>query len=68
MINKAIREFEDKVIEVFNSYQLEPEIKRLVAQNVLDKITRMADAKIVEEIKEVKEDGIRGIQSDNMEE
>ena len=58
MINKAIREFEDKVIEVFNAYQLEPEIKRLVAQNVLDKITKVADAKIVEELREEKKDGI----------
>lgn len=58
MINKAIREFEDKVIEVFNAYQLEPEIKRLVAQNVLDKITKVADAKILEEIREVKENGL----------
>lgn len=56
MINKAIREFEDKVIEVFNSYQLEPEIKRLVAQNVLDKVTKIADAKILEEIQEMKKE------------
>lgn len=56
MINKAIREFEDKVVDLFNSYQLEPEIKRLVAQNVLDKITKVADAKIVEEIREDKKE------------
>ena len=56
MINKAIREFEDKVIEVFNSYQLEPEIKRLVAQNVLDKITKVADNKILAEIQEMKKE------------
>ena len=58
MINKAIREFEDKVIEIYNAYHLEPEIKRLVAQNVLEKITKVADAKIVEEIKEEKENGL----------
>lgn len=56
MINKAIREFEDKVIDLFNAYPLEPEIKRLVAQNVLDKITKVADAKIVEEIREMKKE------------
>ena len=56
MINKAIREFEDKVIEVFNSYQLEPELKRLVAQNVLDKITKVADNKILAEIQEMKKE------------
>lgn len=58
-MNRQIREFEDKVIDLFNAYQLEPEIKRLVAQNVLDKITKVADAKILEEIREVKEDGLR---------
>ena len=55
-MNRTIREFEDKVIEVFNTYQLEPEIKRLVAQNVLDKVTKIADSKILEEIREKKEE------------
>lgn len=63
MINKVIREFEDKIIDVFNSYDLDPEIKRLVAQNVLDKITKVADNKILEEIREEKKDGI---QSDSL--
>ena len=59
MINKAIREFEDKVIEVVNAYQIEPEIKRLVVQNVLDKITKVADSRILEEIREEKENGLQ---------
>lgn len=58
-MNRQIREFEDKVIDLFNAYQIEPEIKRLVAQNVLDKVTKLADAKILEEIREEKKDGIQ---------
>ena len=58
MENRQIRAFEDSVIDLFNACPLEPEIKRLIAQNVLDKITKVADAKIIEELKEVKEDGL----------
>lgn len=57
-MNRQIRAFEDSVIDLFNASNLEPEIKRLVAQNVLDKITKVADAKILEEIREEKKDGI----------
>lgn len=59
MKNRQIRAFEDSVIDLFNASSLEPEIKRLVAQNVLDKITKVADAKIVEELREEKKDGIQ---------
>lgn len=62
-MNEQIRRFEDMVIDLFNTSQLEPEIKRLIAQNVLDKITKVADAKIIEELKEVKKDGLH---RDNM--
>lgn len=58
-MNRQIRAFEDAVIDLFNSSNLEPEIKRLVAQNVLDKITKVADSKILEEIREEKKDGIQ---------
>lgn len=58
-MNRQIRAFEDAVIDLFNSSNLEPEIKRLVAQNVLDKITKVADSKILEEIREEKQDGIQ---------
>ena len=58
-MNRQIRAFEDSVIDLFNASNLEPEIKRLVAQNVLDKITKVADAKILEEIREGKKDGIQ---------
>ena len=58
-MNEQIRRFEDMVIDLFNTSPLEPEIKRLIAQNVLDKITKVADAKIIEELKEVKKDGLQ---------
>ena len=57
-MNEQIRRFEDMVIDLFNTSPLEPEIKRLIAQNVLDKITKVADAKIIEELKEVKGNGL----------
>lgn len=53
-----IRDLEHKVINLFNEYRLEPEVKRLIAQNVLNELTKVADAKIMEEIQEVKENGI----------
>ena len=59
MKNSQIRSFEDAVIDLFNASSLEPEIKRLVAQNVLDKITKVADTKIVEELREEKQDGLQ---------
>ena len=49
-INIEIREFEDKVFDLFNMYQLEPEIKRLVAQSVLNKVTKLADDQIRKEV------------------
>ena len=58
MDNYIIRQFEDKVIDVFNASDLQIEIKRLVAQNVLDKIVKVADEKILEEIREEKKDGV----------
>lgn len=58
MKNKEIRAFEDAVIDLFNASNLEPEIKRLVAQNVLNQITKVADATIVEELKEENKNGL----------
>lgn len=52
MKNRQIRAFEDAVIDLFNASDLEPEIKRLVAQNVLNLITKKADETIVAEIRE----------------
>ena len=58
MKNKEIRAFEDAVIDLFNASNLEPEIKRLVAQNVLNQITKVADATIIEELKEENKNGL----------
>lgn len=56
MKNRKIRAFEDAVIDLFNSSDLEPEIKRLVAQNVLNLITKKADETIVLEIRKEKKE------------
>lgn len=56
MDNFRIRDFEDKVIELFNSSDLQIEIKRLVAQNVLNLLTKMADETITKEIQEMKKE------------
>lgn len=58
MRNREIRAFEDAVIDLFNASDLEPEIKRLVAQNVLNMITKKADEVILQEIREGKQEEI----------
>ena len=63
MENSQIRSFEDAVIDLFNASSLEPEIKRLVAQNVLNLITKEADKVIMKELREEKKEGI---QSDSL--
>lgn len=57
-MNAGIREFEDKVIEVFNSYNLPIEVKRLVAQNTLNLISKKADEMIMQEIRDGKQEQI----------
>lgn len=56
MDNFQIRDFEDKVINLFNSSDLQIEIKRLIAQNVLNLITKKADETITQEIREIKKE------------
>jgi len=56
MDNFRIRDFEDKVINLFNSSDLQIEIKRLVAQNVLNLLTKKADETITREIQEMKKE------------
>lgn len=58
MMNYEIRKFEDDLIEMFNQCTLQIEIKRLVAQNVLNLITKKADETITAEIQEMKEQEI----------
>lgn len=57
-MNAGIREFEDKVIDLFNTYNLPIEVKRLVAQNVLNAITKKADEVILQEIRDGKQEEI----------
>jgi hypothetical protein len=57
-MNAGIREFEDKVIDLFNTYNLPIEVKRLVAQNTLNLITKKADEIIMKEIHDGKQEKI----------
>lgn len=66
-MNAAIREFEDKVIDLFNSYNLPIEIKRLVAQNTLNLITKKSDELILKEIRDGKQEEIYGIEKEEEE-
>ena len=63
-MNAGIREFEDKVIEVFNSYNVPIEVKRLVAQNLLNIITKKADEVILKEIREGKQEEIYAVKEE----
>ena len=56
MDNYKIRQFEDSVIDMFNKSDLQIEIKRLVAQNVLNLLTKKADETITREIQEMKKE------------
>ena len=58
-MNYKIRKLEDEIIEVLNASDAPMEAKRLVVQNVLSLIKEKADAAIIEELKEVKEDGLQ---------
>lgn len=51
-MNRKIREFEDVIIELLNAADLEIEIKRLVLSNVLNLVTKQADAAIMAEMNE----------------
>ena len=55
MKNKDIRQFEDAIIDLCNSYDLPCEIKRLALKSVLGLITRECDKAILLEIQEEKE-------------
>lgn len=50
MDNYKIRQFEDSIIDMFNKSDLQIEIKRMVAQNVLNLLTKKADEIIMQEI------------------
>lgn len=54
--NYKIRQFEDSVIDMFNKSDLQIEIKRIIAQNVLNLLTKKADEIIMQEIAENKKE------------
>lgn len=54
MINIDIRNFEEDVISLFNSSDLPAEVKRLVAETVLNLITCASDRAILAESEEEK--------------
>lgn len=56
MDNYKIRQFEDSVVDLFNKSDLQIEIKRMVAQNVLNLLTKKADEIIMQEIAENKKE------------
>lgn len=56
MDNYKIRQFEDSIIDMFNKSDLQIEIKRMVAQNVLNLLTKKADETITREIQEMKKE------------
>lgn len=64
MDNYNIRVLEDKIIDDFNASNVPIETKRLIAQNVLNLLTKEADKEICDEIKKIKSEKIP---SDNQE-
>lgn len=48
-INKQIREYQKKILEVVNEEQLPLEIKRLVLAEVMNAVSNAADAMVKEE-------------------
>ena len=56
MDNYKVRELEDKLRDTINASDVLPEVKRLIVQNLLNLITKQADAKITMEIQEMKKE------------
>ena len=56
MENYKIRDLEDKMIDTLNSSDVSIEVKRLIVQNLLNMVTKQADAKITMEIQEMKKE------------
>ena len=56
MDNYKVRELEDKLIDIINASDVMPEVKRLIVQNLLNLITKQADATITMEIQEMKKE------------
>ena len=56
MENYKIRDLEDKLIDTLNSSDVAIEAKRLIVQNLLNMVTKQADARITMEIQEMKKE------------
>ena len=54
MENYKIRDLEDKMIDTLNSSDVAIEVKRLIVQNLLNMVTKQADARITMEIQDMK--------------
>lgn len=52
MTNTAIRAFETQLYDIINGVPLSNEVKRLVVENILLKLTTAADADINKELRE----------------
>jgi len=56
MENYKIRDLEDKMIDTLNSSDVAIEAKRLIVQNLLNMVTKQADARITMEIQDMKKE------------
>lgn len=56
MENYKIRDLEDKLIDTLNASDVAIEVKRLIVQNLLNMVTKQADAKITMEIQDMKKE------------
>ena len=56
MENYKIRDLEDKMIDILNSSDVAIEVKRLIVQNLLNMVTKQADARITMEIQNMKKE------------
>lgn len=56
MENYKIRDLEDKMIDTLNSSDVAIEVKRLIVQNILNMVTKQADARITMEIQDMKKE------------
>lgn len=56
MDNYKIRDLEDKMIDTLNMSDVAIEVKRLIIQNLLNMVTKQADARITMEIQDMKKE------------
>lgn len=67
MVNLAIRECEHATIDTLNSFDIPIEAKRLIAQNILNLLSKDADLQVSNELQAAKEaKNAESIQQDNL--